>query len=231
MALIVKFYKFVEAGGPMDEQYEHLRLKARALRGEQGLSLDDIVARLHLPRSTVYGWIRDISIPKTVKQSEAQRRGTDAMQAKHSKAREAAYAEGWQQAEELLRDPTFRDFVVLYMAEGYKRNRNRVSVANSDAKIIMVVLSLVCVVLARIQHFVYRLQFHVDQNVDELREFWAAQLDISADLITIQRKSNSGKLAGRQWRSEWGVLTVTVNDTLLRTRLQAWMDFVQAQWP
>jgi hypothetical protein len=51
--------------------------------------------------------------------------------------REAAYEQGEAEFELLASDPSFRDFVCLYIAEGYKRNRNRVSVANSDPSVIV----------------------------------------------------------------------------------------------
>jgi len=51
------------------------------------------------------------------------------MQAKYRRLREAAYEEGRSTFVKLSQDPTFRDLVCLYIAEGYKRNRNRVSIA------------------------------------------------------------------------------------------------------
>jgi hypothetical protein len=44
------------------------------------------------------------------------------------------------------------------------------------------------------------------------------------------RKSNSNQLAGRTWRSEHGVLTVTTHDTYFRARLQAWVDLLRRRW-
>jgi hypothetical protein len=46
----------------------------------------------------------------------------------------------------------------------------------------------------------------------------------------LQRKSNSGQLGGRHWRSKHGVLTVYAGDTALRARLQGWIDCLQEQW-
>jgi hypothetical protein len=45
---------------------------------------------------------------------------------------------GPREYDELLGVPTFRDFVVLYIAEGYKRNRNRVRIGNSDTRMVEV---------------------------------------------------------------------------------------------
>lgn len=42
--------------------------------------------------------------------------------------------------------------------------------------------------------------------------------------------SNSGAMAGRNWRSRYGVLSVCSNDTLFRARPQAWIDRVEMEW-
>jgi hypothetical protein len=76
----------------------------------------------------------------------------------------------------------------------------------------------------------YTIQYHADQDLNALREFWAAELGIRGDIIRLQRKSNAGALAGRTWRSRYGVLTVRAADTLLRSRLQAWMDSIRETW-
>jgi hypothetical protein len=66
--------------------------------------------------------------------------------------------------------------------------------------------------------------------LDAVRAFWATQVGVPPDEIRLLRKSNSGRLAGRTWRSEHGVLTVWCNDTRLRARMQAWMDVLRAEW-
>jgi hypothetical protein len=73
-------------------------------------------------------------------------------------------------------------------------------------------------------------QYHADQDLDELRTFWGDHLGIDGSAIRLQRKTNSGQLKGRTWRSAHGVLTVATNDTYLRARLQAWMDRIRTEW-
>ena len=84
--------------------------------------------------------------------------------------------------------------------------------------------------LATARRRFYRVQHHADQDLDDLRAFWGAELRADPLLISFQRKSNSTQLATRRWRCEYGVLTVGVNDTSLRARLQAWMDCTRKQW-
>ena len=74
------------------------------------------------------------------------------------------------------------------------------------------------------------IQYHADQDLNELREFWGGTLGFEPGMIRLKRKSNSNQLSGRTWRSQHGVLEVRVGDTQFRARLQAWMDRVRADW-
>lgn len=116
----------------------------------------------------------------------------------------------------------------MYIAEGYKKNRNVVSIANSDDA----VLRPAQMWMERLspKPLRYSIQYHADQNLDELRSFWGEALLISGEEIRFQRKSNSGGLAGRRWRSQHGVLTVWCHDTYSRARLEAWMQIIRAGW-
>jgi hypothetical protein len=71
---------------------------------------------------------------------------------------------------------------------------------------------------------------HADQNLSELRNYWGAKLGIDPESIKLQRKSNSRGLAGRTWRSRYGVMSIRTNDTYFRSELQAWMDCVRDEW-
>lgn len=206
-----------------------LREMARRLRQEENLTIDQLAARLALSRTTVYYWVRDLPIERqSWLGTPAQRKGCRAMQRKHRLLREEAYERGRAEFATLATDPIFRDFVNLYIAEGYKRCRNRVSVGNSDPAVVKLSIHRIRV-FAR-NKIICSLQYHADQNPDQLRAFWAAKLGVSAEAIQLQRKSNSNGLKGRKWRSRYGVLTVCTNDTLLRARLQGWIDRLQEEW-
>lgn len=201
----------------MARQYDHLREKAISLRTQHNLTLDEIVERLALPKTTIYYWIKDIPIPRTEK-----------VRAKYAKLRDQAYQQGVVTAPDLLLQPTFRDFVVLYMAEGYKRDRNVVSFVNSDPRMVQLAYRWMTQLTTKKPDF--SLQYHADHDVDELKKFWAELLKIEAGDIKAMRKSNSNQLKGRQFRSVHGLLTVRISDTYFRSRLQAWMDIVKSQW-
>ena len=204
----------------------YLKERARQLRVKNQLTLVELADRLALPKTTVWHWIKDLPLARP--RRENPHPGTLAMQAKYRRLRNDAYLRGQGEYGSLSMQPGFRDFVVLYIAEGYKRSRNRVSIGNSDASVVM----LADAWLRRLSErpIRYSLQYHADQNLDELRAYWAAELEIAGTAITLQRKSNSGQLTDRTWRSAHGVLTVCANDTSLRARLQAWIDTVRSGW-
>jgi Helix-turn-helix domain len=210
----------------------YVREKARSLRIERKLTIDQLAERLALSRSTVYYWVRDLPIPGSGSgggwPEGARRKGNRAMQRKYRLLREQAYEQGLSEYQELSRDPTFRDFVCLYIAEGYKRNRNAVDICNSDPAVMQLVTGWIRRLSARAPEF--SLQYHADQDPSRLCGFWAQDLDIEARAIRLQRKSNSNQLTGRIWRSQHGVLRIRVHDTLLRARLQAWMDLLRLGW-
>jgi transposase-like protein len=208
---------------------EYIRAKAVELRTERNLSIDEIAERLALPRTTVFYWLRDFPIDRSTRpRTLAQLNGSIAMQAKYRRLREAAYEEGRAQFDELALDASFRDFVCLYIAEGYKRNRNTVSVCNSDPAVVVLCNAWICRLSTKTAD--YWVQYHADQDLDELQRYWGERLHIAPERVATQRKSNSGQLSGRTWRSVHGVLTIRVGDTLLRARLQAWIDRLRESW-
>jgi hypothetical protein len=151
------------------------------------------------------------------------------MQKKYRALREAAYKRGRAEYASLVAAPAFKDFVCMYIGEGYKRNRNVVSICNSDPAVVR--LGAHWMRQLTNHPIAYEFQYHADQDPDVVRAFWAQLLDIKASSIRCQRKSNSGQLNGRRWRSKHGVLQVRTADTYLRARLAAWMDCVQEAWP
>jgi transcriptional regulator with XRE-family HTH domain len=202
----------------------YIRDKAIELRTQRKLTIDEIAERLAVSRTTAYGWVGHLPVPRR----ENPTPGTLAMQARYRHARELAYKQGAAEYRALSADPTFREFVTLFIAEGTKRSRNRVAVANSDPA----VLAVCAMWLRRLteRRLCCSVQTHEDQDLDEITAFWATAIGVDPSTIVLQRKSNSGKLTGRSWRSVHGVLTIWCNDTLLRARLQAWVDLLRAEW-
>lgn len=206
----------------------YLKERARKLRSERQMTIDEIAEQLAVPRTTVYMWVRDLPLSRTRNWSKGQRRGARAMREKFRRLREEAYQSGAVEYEQLISAPTFRDFVALYVAEGYKRNRNTVAFANSDARMIALATGWLHRLTPKTCHFA--LQYHADHDPKKLCAYWGEVVGVDGASISLQRKSNSGQLIGRRWRSRYGVLTVRVYDTSLRARMQAWIDRLREEW-
>lgn len=207
---------------------DYIRERAVQLRVEKKLTIDEIAERLSLGKTTIYYWVKDIPIPETERQSERRLKASRANSERARNRREDAYRKGALEFDELSSDPTFRDFVCMYLGEGSKRCRNTVCIANSDPAVI----TLGSRWIARLgqNKIRYSVQYHADQNLRELQEFWGGLVGVSPDKINLQRKSNSNHLTGRTWRSAHGVLSVSMGDTQLRARLEAWMDRLRSEW-
>lgn len=207
----------------------YIKEKARQLRVEKKLTIDELAERLAIPRTTIFYWVRDLPIGKTEKQTLAAYRAGQVTRRIHRGRRDAAYAQGGLEYPTLLGESTFRDFVCMYIGEGSKRNRNVVAICNSDPAVVK--LGAFWIRRLASNPVVFSFQHHADQDPTKVCAFWGNLLEIDPSSIKFQRKSNSGQLSARSWRSNHGVLQVRTPDTYLRSRLQAWMDCIRAEWP
>jgi hypothetical protein len=188
----------------------YIREKARQLRRDKQLTIDELAERMALSRTTIYYWVQDLPLERrTHRQALAQRRASRSNRIRFRRKRDEAYELGSWEFQRLATDPTFRDFVCLYIAEGYKRCRNTVSLANSDPAVIKLANRWIC--SFAVNPVRYTVQYHADQNLNELRGFWSAELHVRPSDIKFQRKSNSGQMRWRVWRCRYGVLSVTAS--------------------
>lgn len=160
---------------------DFLRAKAIQLRAERKMTIDQIAVRLAVSRSTVYHWVKDLPIER--KWNRGQRLGTLAMQEKFRLLREQAYAQGCDEFDQFARDPSFRDFVCMYIGEGSKRNRNSVAICNSDPAVVLLGARWIERLAGR--KVDYSLQYHADQDMVELVRFWSGYLGIAHDRIRL----------------------------------------------
>ncbi len=201
---------------------------ARSLRVERRLTVDELAARLSLPRSTIYYWVRDLPLCGPRRQAPGEGRHRYGGQTVSRANGEAAYEEGLETFDELSAQPTFRDFVCIYLVHGEHRDRTRVALSNSDPA----VMRLVNRWLRRLTDKapLLSLQCWPGQSLKELRGFWAEAIGAEPRAIRArgytegepEEQPGSGPPHGR--------LTVAVDDTLLRARLQGWMHSARESW-
>lgn len=212
-------------------KFAHLREKAVTLR-LQGYSLSKIVEMLGLAKTTIYYWIKDIKVAKFDNSAEKTnyqkgRERTARINSNRARVkREEAYFSAKNDLTFLL-DKAVRQFGYLYLCEGYRKCRNVVSIANSNPAIIKFSHE-VMKKYSRNKIF-YTIQIHIDNDENELKQYWASLLDIDPSSIKVIRKSNSGNLTVRKWRSVYGVFTVGANDTYFRSKIEAVLDSINEE--
>ena len=203
-------------------------LEARRMR-EDGFALGHIHKKLGVSKSTVFGWIKDIPVPKvngvdirTIARRKVIAKNSKAAHEEYRKKREAAYTEGWNNAPKDLSNLKIRDFVVLYIGEGYRKTKNTLDVTNTDPSIIKIVLDIFNMFSKNKISFVLRCR---KKESKKLLDFWSEALNIDRSLITLFHREN-----GSERRSEFGVMKVRTNDTEFCFKVKGWIDWIKNQW-
>jgi len=207
------------------KKYEHIRIKARKLR-QQKKSIDEISNNLHLPRTTIYYWVKDIPLNREVKINV--KKAAAANKKKWELIRNDWYQTMYKNATEVLENRIIRDFIVMYMAEGYKRNRNAVGVCNSDPKII----AFCCKALRILSDhpFYCEVTSYPDLETEKLKHFWGNITGLPLEEIRIYLKQAAGNLKGRNHRLEYGTAAIRMGNTKLKMEINALIDYTKETW-
>lgn len=202
---------------------------SRKMRNE-GASLGRIVQAVGASKATVYSWIKDMPIPiidgenirdKARRENGLNSKGRDT-QWKWREKREVAYSKGWEEADKILKDENLRDFVCIYIGEGHRRSKNSVAVTNTDP----VIISLCERYLRRYSNKKLAVRLWCEESeFPELSRFWSEHLGIPLGEVRFQEKKQVSKR-----RAKYGIVSVCVNDTAFRNRLQGWIDKVKSNW-
>lgn len=209
------------------KKYEHLKLKAIELRN-QGKSLDDICRMLDKSKTTVYYWIKELDVgidfKHTEKKIQALNNGARVYSNKCKELRDVEYQKGLTDD---IKDDV-RDFVILYLCEGYRKTKNIVQITNSNVNII----KLSAKVMRKLtdKKIEYNLNFYDDHDELELKNYWAKELSIGQDEIKCWIKNGQGNLRGRNNVSKYGTMQIRLCNTLLKSKIDGWMDNIQNKW-
>jgi hypothetical protein len=208
--------------------------EVRKLR-EDGNSLNEICEMTGVPKTTAYGWIKDMPVPvvdgvdiKTRARTsvywsqETIQKRMKAIKKVWGDKRDEAYGIGKEEAVGLLKDREIRDFVCMYIGEGTKKSRGSVAIINTDPKVISLCERVMKQYSKR--KMWYRLYCAEDEK-EKLLEFWSEVIGVGQENIKFQLKK---KVSER--RAEYGLLAVGTSDTYFRSRIQAWMDVVREDW-
>ncbi len=138
------------------------------------------------------------------------------------------YEQALRSYDDLAAQPTFRDFVCIYIADGYKRDRRRVALASADPDVVRLAHRWIRWLTDKSPSLTV---LHTrEHGREELRRFWSEVVGERVESIRT-RGAFAGELEhARGVRPLRGVLTVSVDDGVLRARMQAWMRRTREGW-
>ncbi|MBP7822257.1 MAG: hypothetical protein KA034_00350 [Candidatus Moranbacteria bacterium] len=213
---------------------------AIALR-KQGKSYSQIEATLHVPKSTLSYWLRDIPMKKSLRQKISQRaseKSTAALIERNKnqtaialERAEKIRATAMQEARCLFGDTLFVAGVSLYWAEGYKRGANGskwkcVDFTNADPEMIRVMMNFFrkfCGVSE--DRFKVQLLAHPNVDMQASVKYWSKIIDVPQSQF-IKTCTSLSIRSGQKRKSNLthGTVHIRVYDVKLFFRIIGWID-------
>lgn len=166
---------------------KELREKALELRLDREMSYSAIRKELGVSKSTLSYWLREhpLSEEKILalrraswKKGEVSReRYRNTVRQKREEASLRVYEEERKRLQKLSRDSHYIAGLLLYAAEGEKKNRYRIALANTDSRIILFFKNWMRTFLD-IKEGDMRAQLHLYENMDIAKEedYWLQKL-------------------------------------------------------
>ncbi|MFH0790756.1 MAG: hypothetical protein V2A64_03910 [Candidatus Omnitrophota bacterium] len=211
--------------------------KARLLR-EHGCSIREIARKINCAKSSVSGWVRDISL------TDEQIRRLKSNQDK-GRAKAANHPNSPKQAQARIRNEIIKfrakeipaqysvDLLkivgsALYWAEGYKASFNMVNFSNADPYMISIMMRFfrtVCKVPEK--KFRGAVHMHPSLNKNKAERFWSLTSGIP---IAQFHKTQFGiSRASKQKRKTlpFGTFAIIVCDTNIRCRIEGWIQGIK----
>ncbi len=172
------------------------RAKAITLR-QQGQSIGAIAAQLHVSKSTVSGWCRDIALSpaaleKIAKQSKAKSTAallhySETKRRARQKAIESSHVEGVRRLGKLSERDIYCLGLGLYWGEGYKKGSQEFGFTNSDPQMVKFYLYWLQVVFGVTkQNLIFRISINTahKERLDEVHHFWIQLLGVDEEQFT-----------------------------------------------
>lgn len=214
---------------------KHIREKAVYFR-EQGYTLPEICDRLKKGKSSVHYWIKNVEILKKnvfIKKCRehtalAQIKASEATRKKYKVIRDSYHKEAVDDSPEMFKNKSFRDFIILYITEGFRRTKGCLALGNSNPSI-MRLFHYWVKELSR-KKITYTLRIHEDHDSEESIKFWSCYLHVPKENVDCILKKNSCKMKTRNWRNEHGILTITSCDTYLKVKMDVYMKYLEEEW-
>ena len=171
---------------------QEVRKKERAIQlRKRGLSIRKIEANLHIPRSTLSGWLKNVPLTRVQRNNlrRAWERGLDSARQQAAEWKRAAKAKRLQLAQEEARRAMSRidlkngnvldlALAMLYLGEGNKKALET-GMGNTDPVVLRIFISILKKnYTIDVNKFRCELYLRADQNPLREKKFWSESLSI-----------------------------------------------------
>jgi hypothetical protein len=211
-----------------------LRVKAISLRNS-GKTYSEILSQIHVAKSTLSLWLRDVGLVKkqiqriTEKRVLARKRGAEKVHQMRVGRELKTFDSAKGEVSRLIKDPLWLAGVILYWAEGAKQKKWSVSTSvkfsNMDPeahRIIFKWLKMYCDM--RPTDFYFEIYIHQTANQSKAVTFWSTCLSVSKSYFRVYLKKGRAKtLRHNNGENYYGVLRTCVRkSTDLNRRIAGW---------
>ena len=214
------------------------KAEAIALR-KQGKTYSEILDQVHVAKSTLSLWLREVKLARPQKQRisqlriDAQRRGARAVKELRVNRTSTLKKRARCDAKALVHDPRWLSGVILYWAEGSKekpwRTGEIVSLINMDVSALKMFVEWAKKYLfVPASRFRYDLYIHTTGDQTRARMFWAEHLGINSSEIRIYLKRHNPKPFRKNYGDGYhGAMRIKITESIdLNRTIAGWIEGV-----
>lgn len=215
-----------------------LKIKAIALRKEKK-SYREIASELHVSKSTVSYWLKEIDWSKNIQEQltdRARRLSQERLvrlnrlkRVKWQSVYQEAQTEATREFESFKRNPLFIAGISIYWGEGDKNFVNgRVRVSNVDQRLLTVFkvfLHEICnVEKEKVNAYIL---LYPDLNKEKCLEYWSRNIGVEKSKFF---KSNVVERRHKKNRLTYGVCSINVSSKYLKKKILVWIDLFSREF-
>lgn len=172
-----------------------------------GKSYQQIVSKLHVPKSTLSGWFRKIPENERLKirlvdqAKEAWARNIREFNLKRTARFWATRAERQRRIAGMVASLSYEELflvgVALYWAEGYKRTPSTIRWCNSDPTMVRVMMKFFRTFAPPEARFHFEVHAHPNGDLEKTKKFWAQVARTDPTEITVRTYASSASRGKR----------------------------------
>lgn len=214
----------------MISKWSNIKEKAIKMR-RAGNSLLDVSLALHIPKSTLSGWFKDVKLSTKHQKALNKRhadalvkaRGISAIIHKQQKTQRLKYAE--DEAEKVIKSVNLNDtniietaLALLYLGEGFKKT-DTTGMGNSDSRILKFFLwTMVHVYGLDVNKLRFDLHLRADQDEIEIKRYWSRELSVPIEKFkyVVKDKRTEGRPSYPDYK---GVCLINCGNVAIQRKL------------